>query len=169
VPGEADLGAGLTLVRIVAYEPRHRDAFRDLNLAWIIEYFEVEGPDRWLLDDPHAHILRHGGHILMAEMDGEVVGTCALIRESDDTFELAKMAVAPTARGRGVGRALGAAAIEKARSLGARRVELLSNTVLEPAIQLYRSLGFVEAPMTPTEYRRANIRMILDLPLSPAR
>lgn len=157
--------SGLTTgaVRIVDYEPRHRDHFRALNLAWITEYFAVEEPDRWQLDDPESHILRNGGHIFMAESDGEVLGTCALIREWDGSFELAKMAVAPSARGRGVGRALAEAAIAKARTLGASRVELLSNTVLEPAIRLYRSLGFVEVPLPATDYRRANIKMALEL------
>ena len=156
-------------VRIVDYEPRHRDHFRALNLAWITEYFAVEEPDRWQLDDPESHILRGGGHIFMAESGDEVLGTCALISEPDGSFELAKMAVVPSARRRGVGRALAEAAIEKARALGASRVELMSNTVLEPAIRLYHSLGFVDVPMTPTDYRRANIKMTLELGTPPSR
>ena len=150
-------------VRIVEYEPRHRDPFRALNLAWITEYFAIEEPDRWQLDHPESHIVGRGGHIFIAESDDEVIGTCALLREQDSSFSLAKMAVAPHARGRGIGRALAEAAIAKARELGASRVELLSNTVLEPAIRLYRSLGFVEVPMPPTEHRRANIAMALEL------
>jgi GNAT superfamily N-acetyltransferase len=94
------------------------------------------------------------------------VGACALIRGDDGSVELAKMAVDAAARGRGIGRALGEAAIARARALGATRVELLSNTVLAPAIALYRALGFVEAPMHDTEYERANIRMVLDLTTS---
>jgi ribosomal protein S18 acetylase RimI-like enzyme len=42
-------------------------------------------------------------------------------------------------------------------------VELLSNTVLAPALALYRSLGFAEVPLPRTDYRRANIKMVLDL------
>jgi GNAT superfamily N-acetyltransferase len=157
-------------VRVVPYAPRrpdHADAFRLLNLAWIEEHFVVEARDRHELDDPEGHILRTGGQIFMAELDGpngvEVVGTCALLREPDGTFELAKMAVGRTARGRGAGRALGQAAIDAARALGAPRVELLSNTALEPAIALYRALGFVEVPLPHTDYARANIKMVLEL------
>ena len=149
--------------RIIVYEPRHRDRFRALNLAWITEYFEIEEPDRWQLDHPESHILGQGGHIFIAESDDEVVGTCALLREPDGSFWLAKMAVAPQARGRGIGRALAEAAIARARALGAPRVELLSNTLLEPAIRLYRSLGFVEVPLPRTDHRRANIKMALEL------
>jgi GNAT superfamily N-acetyltransferase len=151
----------------VPYTPRHRTAFRDLNLAWIKEYFVVEDRDRHELDDPESHILQTGGSIFMAEVDGpeglEVLGACALIAEPDGVYELAKMAVAPAARGRGVGRALGEAVVAQARALGAPRVELLSNTVLGPAISLYRALGFVEVPLPKTDYARANIKMVLDL------
>ena len=156
-------GSTTGTVRIIEYEPRHRDHFRALNLAWITEHFEIEEPDRWQLDHPESHILGQGGHIFIAESDDDVVGTCALLREQDGSFWLAKMAVAPRVRGRGIGRSLAEVAIAKARALGAHRVALLSNTVLEPAIRLYRSLGFVEVPLPLTDHRRANIKMVLEL------
>ena len=150
-------------VRIVDYSPHHHEPFRALNLAWITKYFAVEDADRKALDDPEYHVLSPGGAIFMAEAGGEVIGTCALLKCPDGSYELAKMAVAPVAQGRGVGRLLGEAAIARARSLGAPHVELLSNTRLEPAIALYRSLGFVEVPLPRTDYRRANIKMVLEL------
>ena len=150
-------------VRVVDFKPHHHESFRALNLAWITKYFAVEDADRKALDDPERNILQPGGAIFMAEVDGEFVGTCALMKCPDGSYELAKMAVAPSAQGRGVGRALGEAAITRARSLGAPRVELLSNTILEPALALYRSLGFVEVPLPRTDYRRANIKMVLEL------
>jgi ribosomal protein S18 acetylase RimI-like enzyme len=153
--------------RIVAYEPWHRTAFRDLNLAWIRQYFAVEDRDRQELNDPERHILAPGGAIFVAEAWGangtQVLGACALIAEPDGSFELAKMAVDKAARGRGVGRALAETAVAHARSRGAPRVELLSNTVLGPAIGLYRALGFQEVPLPRTEYARANIKMVLTL------
>jgi ribosomal protein S18 acetylase RimI-like enzyme len=45
-------------------------------------------------------------------------------------------------RGRGVGRALVLAAIERARARGARRIELDTNHDNAPAIALYESCGF---------------------------
>jgi ribosomal protein S18 acetylase RimI-like enzyme len=153
----------MSALRIVDYSPAHRVPFRDLNLAWITEHFRVEEADRRALDDPEGHILGYGGRILIAELDGIVVGACALLRNPDGSFELAKMAVDPAARGRHVGRALGEAAIARARRERAPYVELLSNTKLAPAISLYRSLGFVEVPLPPNDYERANIKMILAL------
>ena len=157
-------------MRVVPFDPTradHRAAFRDLNLAWIEAHFAVEARDRHELDDPQGHILACGGEIFMADDDGAIVGTCALLAEPDGACELAKMAVRASARGRGVGRALGEAAVAAARARGAPRIDLLSNTVLGPAIGLYRALGFVEVPLPATDYARANIKMVLDL-TSPA-
>ena len=58
--------------------------------------------------------------------------------------ELKRMYVAPTARGLGLGRALGTAAVGEARRLGYRRLLLDSRTSLVAACALYRDLGFLE-------------------------
>jgi ribosomal protein S18 acetylase RimI-like enzyme len=152
-----------TDIRIVPYAPVHRDAFRDLNLEWIGAHFEVEPEDRKVLGDPETHVLAPGGAILMVLDRTGPIGTGALIRTGEHEFELAKMAVTPSARGRGIGRRLCAALVEQARAMGAHRVELVSHRSLAPAIALYRSLGFCEIPLGPVPYRRANIRMELPL------
>ena len=95
--------------------------------------------------------------------DIQVLGTCALLVEENGALELGKMAVRDSARGRGAGRALAEAVIASARTRQATHLELLSNTLLAPAIRLYRSLGFVEVPLPATEYARANIKMMLAL------
>ena len=58
---------------------------------------------------------------------------------------------------------MGEAAVALARSLGCPRIDILSNRRLGPALGLYRSLGFVEAPMPGTDYKRADIYLVLDL------
>ncbi len=150
-------------ITIVSYRPEHQSAFQALNEEWIIRYFTLEDLDRRMLEAPQGYILDQGGFIFMAEYEGEAVGTAALIREPDGNFELAKMAVAPKAQGLGIGFQLGQVAIERAREAGAHHVELLSNRKLTPALTLYRKLGFAEAPLLPSEYQRADIRMVLDL------
>ena len=149
-------------VTIEDFRSEHRDAFKALNLAWISTHWEPEAEDFKALDAPESYILEPGGQILLALGDGEVIGTCALIA-IEDGFELAKMAVSESARGTGIGERLGRAAIERARELGAARVFLESNTVLEPAITLYRKLGFVEIDGPSSPYARANIQMELKL------
>lgn len=150
-------------ISIVEYRAQHRAAFRDLNLAWIERYFTVEPRDVRDLGDPERYVIAPGGLIVMAEYDGIPVGTCALLLLPSGDYELAKMAVAESARGQGVGRALAEAVIARARAMHIEQLELFTNTSLEPAVRLYRSLGFVDAPLEHSEYGRANLRMILTL------
>jgi GNAT superfamily N-acetyltransferase len=150
-------------VEIVPYEPSHRAAFQRLNEAWISRYFRIEPPDTRVLEAPQEQILDKGGDIIVAASAGDVVGVCALLRVDGDTFELAKMAVAESARGHGVGFLVGQEAIGRARAAGASRLILESNTVLTPAIALYRKLGFVEVTGVHSEYARCNIHMALQL------
>nr|WP_245882856.1 GNAT family N-acetyltransferase [Hymenobacter chitinivorans] len=122
-----------------------------------------------MLDHPEEYVLQPGGHILFAEYQGQIVGTCALVRMGEGTLELAKMAVAPAAQGLGIGRQLAQAALDKARQLGARRVYLESNTKLESALQLYHKLGFQTIePDRPSPYARVNIQMELLFADAPA-
>jgi len=71
------------------------------------------------------------------------------------------MAVTENARGKNIGRLLGEAVINKARQIGAKKIYLESNTVLEPAINLYRKLGFRKVTGPPSPYTRCNIQMEL--------
>ena len=150
-------------VTVVPYESKYHDAFRRLNEAWISRYFTIEPPDTRVLEAPQTEILDKGGHILVALRDGKPIGVCALLRVDEQTFELVKMAVAEHARGVGAGYTLGEAAKATARAAGASRLILESNTVLTPAITLYRKLGFVEVHGVPSEYARCNIHMETNL------
>ncbi|WP_217604193.1 bifunctional helix-turn-helix transcriptional regulator/GNAT family N-acetyltransferase [Chitinophaga sp. GbtcB8] len=152
-----------TEVQIIDYQPKHAAAFRKLNEEWITTYFKMEAADYKALDHPKEYILQKGGYILMAVYNDEPVGTCALIKMEDGGYELAKMAVSPEARGKNIGWLLGNAIIEKARSIGAHRLYLESNTILKPAINLYHKLGFKKITGPPSPYERANIQMELIL------
>lgn len=78
-------------------------------------------------------------------------------------LELAKMAVDKTAQGKGIGHLLSRAAIERAKSKGAKRLYLESNTVLKPALGLYTKLGFKKIVGQYSRYERSNIQMELDI------
>jgi len=152
-------------VSIVGYQPRFKKAFRELNVEWISTYFKMEKADHLALDNPKSYILDKGGYIFVALLDNEPVGVCAMIKMNDPEydFELAKMAVSPAAQGKNIGFLLGQAVINKARSLGARKLYLESNTKLIPAINLYHKLGFQKIAGHYTPYERSNIQMELHL------
>ncbi|MBG0776838.1 MAG: GNAT family N-acetyltransferase [Desulfovibrionaceae bacterium] len=148
-------------VEIIDYEPRFHEDFRRLNRAWVERYFELEEADNEVLDNPEERVIGPGGCILLARRAGEIVGTAALLRIDATTFELAKMSVSPREQGKGIGRRLATAVLDRARSLGARRVFLESNTRLTPAVSLYSSLGFTPMASQPSPFKRCNIQMEL--------
>ncbi|KQM69629.1 MarR family transcriptional regulator [Pedobacter sp. Leaf216] len=150
-------------VEIVNYEPKYQEIFRLLNVEWISQYFAMEESDYKALDNPQGYILDKGGFIMVALYNGEPLGVCAMIKMNDEEydFELAKMAVSPKAQGKNVGFLLANAIIQKAKSLGASKIYLESNTILKPAINLYHKLGFQKVAGKPTPYTRCNIQMEL--------
>ena len=126
----------------------------------------MEAKDIEALADPQSTILARGGRIFFAMLEDQCVGCCALLRIRDREFELAKMAVAAGYQGSGIGRTLLQAVIEASRSAGALRLYLETNHVLEPAIRLYRSIGFTPLPpdrIVPSPYARADVFMELIL------
>ncbi len=150
-------------IDLVEYRNSHREAFRDLNYDWIERHFTVEESDRAQLEAPREYILDKGGYIVMALYEGQAVGTCALIRHGNGSWELAKMAVSDVAKGKGIGYLLGMDIISKAREFGANKLFLESNTTLSPAINLYKKLGFKRIVGEPSPYARCNIQMEQEL------
>jgi len=142
----------------------HEDsvAFRKLNEEWIVRFFTLETKDRETLNHPEEKILGKGGRIFMAYSGDAAVGCVALIPVSEGVYELAKMAVAPELRGRGVGRGLLEYAIGEGRRLGAQSLYLASSTKLKNAVHLYESVGFQHIPVEQrpaTEYARSDVFM----------
>lgn len=151
-------------LNVVTYHPGLRQAFVDLNMEWIKEFFSVEPTDLKYLDDPDGAIIKPGGDIVFLVENERAVATCALLNEGDGVYELAKMAVAKPERGRGLGNDLMAATIQRARDLGGHEIFLRSNTTLAPAINLYKKFGFETVDLGPQDgYDRGNIKMVLSL------
>jgi GNAT superfamily N-acetyltransferase len=154
-------------VQIIDYKREYAAAFKSLNEEWITSYFKMEDTDRKSLNDPEGYILKKGGHILVALYEEQPVGVCALIKmqNSEYDFELAKMAVSPLVQGRNIGWLLGRAALDRAAKHGGKKIYLESNTILKPAINLYKKLGFKEVAGLSTPYERCNIQMACDISL----
>jgi len=135
-----------------------------LNEAWITKLFALEPKDVEVLGDPEGKIISRGGQVLFVAEDGKIAGCCALMAMGDGGFEVAKMAVDDAFKGRGLGRALMAACVERAKAAGATRLYLETNSSLAPALALYRAFGFVEiTPPEPSPYARADVVMELRL------
>ena len=144
------------------FRPGDEATFRDINLEWIERFFAVEDKDRETLNNPQKYFLDPGGAIFIAEDDDNPVGAVALIVMGGGSVELSKMGVRPAAQGKGVGRMLIAAAVNRARDMGMRRVYIETNSILAPAIKLYHEAGFVPLKeRVPTPYARADVQLEL--------
>jgi putative acetyltransferase len=91
----------------------------------------------------------------LAEVDGEIVGNIHVATSGHGFGEIGMM-VARDWRGRGVGTALMEHAIAWAREQGLHKLALDVFAHNEPAIALYRKLGFVEEGRHVKHYRRSN-------------
>jgi GNAT superfamily N-acetyltransferase len=155
--------AGLE-VTIREFQPGDEGPFRDLNEAWITNYFTMEPKDEESLGDPRGYILDPGGRIYFAVCQGRPVGCCALIAMGPGVFEVAKMAVDPSRQGKGIGRRILETVIAEARAMKATKLVLETNSRMIPALKLYESVGFQHvAAVEPSPYARSNVNMELHL------
>ncbi|ODT88898.1 GNAT family N-acetyltransferase [Phenylobacterium sp. SCN 70-31] len=146
-------------MEIVEFAPRHAEAFRTLNEAWISKHFAIEAKDREVLGDPQRKIVAPGGRIFMAMNGDEAVGCVALVKMADGGFEVAKMTVSEALRGSGLGRRLMQRCIDAGAEMGATRLYLETNSGLGPALALYRAMGFRDLAPAETPYARADVFM----------
>jgi GNAT superfamily N-acetyltransferase len=88
-------------------------------------------------------LLEPRARLYIAEINGEPVGTGGLRPLAAHEAEIKRMYVRPSARGRGVGRAILRRLIDDARTLGYSTIRLDSARFMHEAHALYRRFGFV--------------------------
>ena len=95
--------------------------------------------------------LARDGDLLVAERGGVVAGAVVHVGPGrprsaifpDDWSVIRMLVVSPGQRGGGIGRALVAAALERARRAQAPAVGLHTSPIMATALRLYESIGFV--------------------------
>jgi putative acetyltransferase len=146
---------------IIDYTDTYASDFKNINIEWLEKYNLLEDHDIQMLDDPRGTIINNGGVIYLAEDNGSIIGSAALIHEHDGIYELAKMTVVPAWRGKGISKLLLEKCIDTARTLGAKKIVLFSNDQLQTAIALYQQYGFKHIAVTDSPFTTANVKMEL--------
>jgi GNAT superfamily N-acetyltransferase len=149
-------------IEIVPFKPEWREHFHALNASWLNKHFVIEAVDEKVLSQPEEFVLKPGGAIFFAVLGGTVIGTCALLHEAQDVYELSKMGVDESFRGLGAGRQLLDAAIAEFHRRSGKMLFLESSKKLKPALHMYEQAGFVLQPdnRPGSHYARADVYMI---------
>lgn len=140
-----------------------RQAIQDVTLGAYQEYATMLPTEGW--EEYRQNILETLAEVtpaeqIVAERDGEILGTVLLypagqVMELPDrsTFtrqfpEVRLLAVAPAARGLGLGHALMRECIARARRAGVHALALHTTDLMRVAMEMYERMGFVRAPET---------------------
>ena len=158
--------------------PEERGAVRALTLRAYAEYATVMAPAAWAGLDAavRAALDGDGGEQrIVAERGGELLGSVMLFPPATDAYRgaageaewpvLRLLAVAPEARGQGVGQALVDECVRRARAMGAAELGLHSSESLRAAIRMYERMGFRRAPERAFQPPGAELVMGFRLPL----
>src|SRR5919106_927529 len=105
------------------FQAADQETARRLVLTGLEEHFgfidETMNPD---LDDIQTHYVDPGHHFVLAEIDGQIIGTGALIEEGPNTGRLVRMSVDANYRGRGIGKRMVMYLADVARERGYTRL-----------------------------------------------
>ena len=156
---------GIENVIVTDFLSQYSNEFYKLNKAWIEESWELEDSDKKDLLNPDK-IVENGGQVFFALENKIAIGTVAMIKSSNDRFELAKMTVQEDFRGKGIANMLMDECLKFAKQNNASEIFLISNDSLTVARNLYEKYGFKEVVLDSQKYERGNVKMILQITTS---
>ena len=126
------------------FEARDQGGARQLILNGLGEHFgsidETRNPD---IDNIQGNYIVNGATFLVAELNGRIVGTGALLEQERTIGQIVRMSVDRSYRRHGIGSILMLHLLEVARQRKYRQVQLETNNDWYEVIDFYKSLGFV--------------------------
>ncbi|NYF25847.1 GNAT family N-acetyltransferase [Sporosarcina sp. JAI121] len=108
-------------------------------------HYEAPPLNLLLLADPSQEQVEKyiaNGECRVAEVEGEIVGTYVLIRLNDKTMEIINVAVDVRMHGCGIGKKLISHAIQTAKALGCKSLEVGTGNSSIDQLAFYQKCGF---------------------------
>jgi [ribosomal protein S18]-alanine N-acetyltransferase len=117
---------------------------------------ELFGPGAWSRQSLAEEIVGPGRWYVGAESEGALIGYAGLWFDGDDA-QVMTVGTRPEAQGRGVGRLLLDALLDRARELRAGAMFLEVRVDNDPALALYRRAGFEQIGLRKRYYQPENV------------
>jgi len=149
-------------IEIIEYDEKYHADFKTMNLDYLDKYNLTESHDMIILDNPEEIVIGRGGFLWLAKAGDEIVGTVGIMPEGHGIFELIKMCVAESWRGKGISKLLMETCLQKVKELGGKKLILFSNHQLQTALKLYEKYGFKNVEVTDSPFETADIKMELE-------
>ena len=149
-------------IEIIGYDEKFHADFKRMNLDYLDKYNLTESHDMIILDNPEETVIGRGGFLWLAKAGEEIVGTVGIMDEGHGIFELIKMCVAESWRGRGISKLLLETCLQKVKELGGEKLILFSNHQLQTALKLYEKYGFKNVEVTDSPFETADVKMELE-------
>lgn len=158
----------MTIIRAITAE--HLNAAKQLFQEYAAETgidFSFQDLNHELETLPGDYQESKGGSLLIALNEAEAIGCVALHRLQNTTCEMKRLYVKPAWKGRGLGRELARTIIREAIEMEYRVMRLDTLASMNPAVSLYRSLGFY--PIDPYYHNPLPDALFLQLDLTDYR
>lgn len=144
-------------MEIIEYNSRYREDFIQFNMDWIIDNFGSLEPGDLETFEKIDEELAAGAMIYFA-VEGETpLATCMVRPMGGTTWEICKLGSNKHKNHKGCGSAVFGAAVQWAIDRGAKRLFIVTNSKLKPAIHIYEKFGFKEIKLDDYEYVRGDI------------
>ena len=130
--------------QIRPFHPLDQPAAQALILDGLVEHWgtldPTLNPD---LRDIYASYVASGGAFFVAEENGAIIATGALIPEGESVGRIVRVSVSVAQRGRGLGRAISQHLITEGQRRGYHTLLVETNDDWYSALHLYQSCGFM--------------------------
>ena len=133
-------------MQVIEYQEKYKKDFVKLNTQWVERYFVMEDADLEVLEHVDD-LLKSGAMIYFAVEEDQVLATCMAMPLDGDVWEICKLAASGQYTGTGAGSAVFRASMNYAKEHGAKKLTLISNSRLKPALPIYKKFGFKEVPL----------------------